>query len=143
MSKYFDLMHESTMAPTPIPYAPNIENSEMPNVIFIAFDKDKKSLFNPKGPVITAMSSQSLIEKYALSLYKLMKNVDEVYSIIPEMYTEAVAKMEAEDYYNYISKNAKLHKQVDELEQEEIAYDNILDTDPDFKLDTTLDNEVL
>ena len=142
MSKYFDLMYESTMVPTPVPYAPNVENSEMPNIIFVAFDKEKTPIFSPRGIIITAMSSQSLIEKYALSLYKLLRNADEVYSIIPELYTEAVTRLSQEEYYDYISKNAKLHKQLEDITEEEVVYDNILDTDPDFKIETTLDNEV-
>ena len=115
MSKYFDLMYESTMVPTPVPYAPNVENSEMPNIIFVAFDKEKTPIFSPRGIIITAMSSQSLIEKYALSLYKLLRNADEVYSIIPELYTEAVTRLSQEEYYDYISKNAKLHKQLEDI----------------------------
>lgn len=133
-SKYLNLFCESVMTPTPTPYAPNTEPSKVPTVVFVVFDVDNSPIFSPRGVVLNAYSSQGLIDNYANDLYNLIKNANEIYSIIPELYTQNITKLDTKEYYDYIKNNGVLHSKPEELSTEDIVYNDILDRDPDFEI---------
>lgn len=141
MNNYLDLFYESVMTPTP--YSSSDQNSEMPSIIFSVFDDNKEPVFSSRGVIITAMSSQAHIDNYACNLYNLVKNASEVYSIIPELYTQAVTKLDNDEYYKYIKDHGILHKPADDMDTESKVYDDILDNDPDFEVETSVNNEAI
>lgn len=143
MGKFLNLYYESVMAPTSTPYAPADSSSQVPTSILVLFDEDKKPLLSSRGVVISAFSSQGNLDNYANSLYGLVKNVKEVYSIIPELYSQAITKLDDKEFYKYVKDNGVLHNRLAEVKAEEKVYSDALDTDPDFELSGTVENEKL
>lgn len=143
MGKYLNLYYESVMTPTPTPYAPANEYSSAPTSILVLFDEDKKPLLSSRGVVISAFSSQGNLDNYANSLYGLIRNAKEIYSVIPELYSQAITKLDEKELYKYIKDNGVLHARLEDAKAEDRVYIDALDTDPDFELDGTVVNEKL
>lgn len=139
MSRYFDMFCESVMTPTPTPYAPNDVNSKFPTTIFIIFNKDKEPCFSDRGVVISAFSSTSTLSNFASNLYNLVTGADEVYAVIPELYTQAVTKLDTKDYYKYIKDNGTKYEPLFDSKSEDKVYDDSLAEDPDFVIDSTVE----
>lgn len=139
MSKYFDLFCESVMTPTPTPYAPKESNSQFPTTIFVVFDKDKKPCFSDRGVIISAFGSASTLSNFASSLYNLVTGASEVYAIIPELYTQAVTKLDIKEYYKYIKDNGTKYDPLYNDKTENKVYDDSLADDPDFIIDGTVE----
>ena len=142
-SKYMNLFYESSMTPTPTPYAPASIFSGEQEAMLVLFDENKESLLSNRGVIISGFSSQSHLDNYANSLYGLVRNVKEVYSIIPELYSQAITKLNDTEYYKYIKDNGTLHDRLEEAKPEEKVYSDALDIDPDFILDGTIENKNL
>lgn len=129
MSKYLELVNESVMAPTPTPYANGVENSNMPVVDIVIFDSEHKPILARRGVIITAFGSQSTLNNYVNNLYELNKNASEIYSIIPELYTQTLTRMTDKEYYEYIKANGFLHVKAEKMSTEDAAYDGTINTD--------------
>lgn len=135
MSKYLEALCESVMTPTPTPYMPDSDVSTHPTYILVVFNKDKESLLSPRGSIVTTFASQGDLDNYANNLYDLIKDAFEVYSIIPELYSQAITKFKSnKDFYDYIHDNGILHKCVEDMSNEEAVYSDIIDADTDFNI---------
>ena len=135
MSKFLDLFYESVMTPTPTPYAPDSDVSTHPTYVLVVFNKYKESLLSPRGSIVTTFASQGDLDNYANNLYDLIKNASEVYSIIPELYNQAVTKFKTDkEFYDYIHDNGILHKRVEDMSDDEVVYSDIIDSDTDFDI---------
>ena len=135
MSKYLEVLCESIMTPTPTPYMPDSDVSTHPTYILVVFNKDKESLLSPRGSIVTTFASQGDLDNYANNLYDLIKDAFEVYSIIPELYSQAITKFKSnKDFYDYIHDNGVLHKRVEDMSDDEVVYSDIIDIDTDFNI---------
>ena len=135
MSKYLEVLCESVMTPTPTPYVPDSDVSTHPTYILVVFNKDKESLLSPRGSIVTTFASQGDLDNYANNLYDLIRDAFEVYSIIPELYSQAITKFKSnKDFYDYIHDNGILHKRVEDMSNEEAIYSDIIDADTDFNI---------
>lgn len=143
MGKFLDLYYESVMTPTPTPYAPADAYSSAPTSILVLFNEDKEPLLSSRGVVISAFSSQGNLDNYANSLYGLIRDAKEIYSVIPELYSQAITKLDNKEFYKYVKKNGVLHTRLEDAKAEEKVYTDALDTDPDFELDGTVENASL
>lgn len=138
MGKFLNLYYESVMTPTPTPYAPADSCSKVPTSILVLFDEDKQPLLSSRGVVISAFSSQGNLDNYANSLYGLVKGAKEIYSIIPEIYSQAITKLNSKEFYKYVKDNGILHDRLEKVKAEDKVYVDALDTDPDFELSGTV-----
>lgn len=127
-----EAMTESVMTPTPIPYSPATETND--SAIIILFDHDNKQLLSNRGAITLSVSSQATLDNYANSLYNLIPSVTQVFSIIPELYTQAITKLSDEDFYKYIKDNAVSHKKFDSVDVDDLVYNDAIDTDADFDI---------
>lgn len=135
MGKFLNLYYESIMTPTPTPYAPTEPFSEYSQAMIVVFDEDKMPLLSSRGVITSSFSSQGQLDNFASNLYGLIKGAKEVYSVIPELYTQAVTKLDDEEFYKYVKDNGILHKRLEDAKPEEQVFADALDIDPDFVIE--------
>lgn len=99
-------LDESIMVPTPTPYKADFTSEQIePLVVFALFGEENKPLLSNRGVVITSKIGEDFEQTYANSLYRLIKNLKDVYVIDNEVYDKTKDFRTDEEFYDFVKKN--------------------------------------
>lgn len=99
-------LDESIMVPTPTPYKADFTSEQIePLVIFALFGEENKPLLSNRGVIITSKIGEDFEQTYANSLYRLIKNLKDVYVIDNETYYRTKDFRTDEDFYEFVKKH--------------------------------------
>lgn len=123
---------ESVMTPTPTPYKADFTSAQVePLVVFALFGEKNKPLLSNRGVVITSKIGEDFEQTYANSLYRLVKNLKDVYVIDNEVYDKTKDFRTDEEFYDFVKKNGKKLEFTDK-DFIEPTQDNSIVDDTDF-----------